>query len=538
MTFVAVLVVSLLAVAGQRLIGVLVWGVPVFTRGFTGDASVHFAIIRHLSQSRRSRFIENYLIGAEPMSYPIAFHRFAALFSTSALSRRPWLPNMLLHLLGSAFLVTVAWLIGDGSLTVVAVTVAVYLALPSMWVFSGPGIAYLGLSERYLARLSCSGAYLGLAVGTVYDHVWLLAVGTGLASLGLISAQFARQALFFCVPILSLVLLDFRPVLLLALAVFLALLVGREHLWDGLRHTAMRWRLYRTRTKQSSHVRRIMLGYFRWDFRRGVSVKWIVYNLMEKDPTRSLFWYPELLLAGVMLATTPLAHSQLLTLALIPPVALYLLTLTERFNHLGEAYRYIEYNFTFLVPILVGLTFKEDTEQINFLYAYLSFTLAVILLRYTVQIKLVDVGNSRRNEISQFVQETGIEGPAVIFPVSMRLGADLVARRDDWKTFWWQPGTISEQIYDEYIEEYPFLKKNWKPLAARHGVTHIIVDKRQDKGMKDWQYDFSGEEKIAENENFVAYRVRTIDESQKPTNSAIAGARSLGADAEGQPQTG
>ena len=190
--------------------------------------------------------------------------------------------------------------------------------MPSMWVFSGPGITYLGLSERYLARLSCSGAYLGLAVGTAFDQVWLLAVGTGLAALGLITAQFARQALFFCVPILSLVLLDFRPILLLALAVIIALFIGRRHLWDGLRHTALRWKLYRTRTKQSSHVRRIVLGFFRWDFRRGVSVKWIVYNLMEKDPTRSLFWYPELLLAGVMLATTPLAHSQPLALALIP----------------------------------------------------------------------------------------------------------------------------------------------------------------------------------------------------------------------------
>ena len=212
------------------------------------------------------------------------------------------------------------------------------------------------------------------------------------------------------------------------------------------------------------------------------------------------------------------------------------MTLTERFNHLGEAYRYIEYNFTFFVPIVIGLTFIEHTEQINFLYAYLSFTLAVILIRYTVQIKLADVGNSRRNEISQFIQETGIEGPAVIFPVSMRLGADLVARRDDWKTFWWQPGTISEQIFDEYIEEYPFLKRDWKPLAVRHGVTHIFVDKRQDTRMKSWQYDFSGEEKIAENNNFVAYRVRTVHEGQETSSSAMAEARTPGADTGVQPQ--
>ena len=42
------------------------------------------------------------------------------------------------------------------------------------------------------------------------------------------------------------------------------------------------------------------------------------------------------------------------------------------------------------------------------------------------------------------------------------------------------------------------------------GVTHIVVDKRQDSEMKDWSYDFSEERKIAENENFVAYEVRSV----------------------------
>ena len=104
----------------------------------------------------------------------------------------------------------------------------------------------------------------------------------------------------------------------------------------------------------------------------------------------------------------------------------------------------------------------------------------------------------------------------------MRLGEDLVARREDWRTFWWQPGTISDQIYDEYIEEYPFLRRDWRPLACRHGVTHIFVDKRQDEGMKDWKYDFSNEKKIAENENFVAYEVRSVTHDPKRGESGSA----------------
>ena len=213
-----------------------------------------------------------------------------------------------------------------------------------------------------------------------------------------------------------------------------------------------------------------------------------------------------------MVFVVPFEHSLPLGVALVPPVILYLVTLTERFNHLGEAYRYMEYNLYFLIPLVVGLSFSASSSQLIFLYMYLVFCVAIIMLRYTVQIVLAKGRNSPRDGIAQFVQETGIEGAAVIFPVSMRLGADLVALREDWRTFWWQPGIISEQIYDEYIEEYPFLKINWRPLAVRHGVTHIICDKRHDEKMKEWKYDFSREEKISENENFVAYRVRTVEQ--------------------------
>ena len=515
MYLVLVGVMAVLAAFCQRMIAVRVWGTPRMAQGFTGDASVHFAIIRHLAQSPRCRFVRNYLISPEPMAYPVAFHRFAGLLSMTTLHRRPWLPNLILHLLGCVFLVTVSWWISDGSLVAVAVALVTYLAMPSNWVFSGPAVAYLGLSERYLARLSSSAAYVSLVAGTVLDQAWLLAIGAAMTALGVLTAQFARQSLFFCVPILSVILVDARPIGFLLLGVVLAVFIGRRHFLDGLRHTVLRWKLYRTRTKQSAHVRRMMLGFFRWNLRGRFSIKSVAFRLMEGDPTRVIFWYPEVFLCSAMIFVTPFEHSLELGLALLPPVILYLVTLTERFNHLGEAYRYLEYNTFFLVPIVICLLFDGSKFQLILLHTYLAFSAGVILVRYTVQMVLHNGPKSPHDEISQFINETGIEGPAVIFPVSMRLGADLVARREDWKTFWWQPGIISEQIYDEYIEEYPFLKRDWRPLAARHGVTHIFCDKWQDESMKDWQYDFSGEEKIAENDRFVAFRVQTIGEGLK-----------------------
>ena len=252
-----------------------------------------------------------------------------------------------------------------------------------------------------------------------------------MAALALLSAQLARQALFFCVPLLSLVLLDARPVLFLLLGVALALLIGRRHLWDGICSTALRWHLYRTRTKQSAHVRRTMLGLFRWDFRGRITPKWIVYNLMEKDPTRSIFWYPELFLVFPIIVMASISHTGSLVLALLPPLALYWLTLTERFNHLGEACRYIEYNLSFLVPVVIGLLFAGDTWQLVGLSACALFPLSVILFRYAHQLRSHIGRSPPRDEISEFVEQTGIDSQATVFPVSMRLGADLIARHEN-----------------------------------------------------------------------------------------------------------
>lgn len=503
----AVLLAAALAGAiGQRWLALCIWGRPEFARGFQGDASVHFAIIRHYACGNGGRYVGNFLISPEPMSYPTLFHHFSQIFPLATLRRRPWLPNFVLHLLGTVFLVVVVRAI-SGSLAVTAVAVCVYLLSPMQWLFYGPAISYLGLSERFLARLTCSAAYMSLAAGSALDAAWLLMLGTVLAALAMLASVFARQALFFCVPLLTVVLLDPRPVLQLAIAVGLALLVGRRHFWDGLKHTALQWKLYRSLTKRNEQVLGGLTGYFRW--RTGFRSKWrmVAYNLVEKDPTRTFFWYPELLLLAALLALGSAGGVPPMALAVLPPLAIYLLTLSERFNHLGEAYRYIEYNLSFLLPLLVGLAFAGGPLQTTILAAYAALVATMIALRYGVRLRRLRREGMPDDEISRFIEQSGVAGPAVVFPVSMRFGADLVARRGDWKSFWWQPGIISELIYTDYVEEYPFLKRDWRKLSERHGVTHIFCDKRLD-ALKGWQYDFSGAEKIAENEHFVAYRVQ------------------------------
>ena len=63
-------------------------------------------------------------------------------------------------------------------------------------------------------------------------------------------------------------------------------------------------------------------------------------------------------------------------------------------------------------------------------------------------------------------------------------------------------------IGNHFIEEYPYLKKNWKPLANEFGVTHLVVSKHE-LSLISWEYDFSELKKISENDKFAAYEVTT-----------------------------
>ena len=111
----------------------------------------------------------------------------------------------------------------------------------------------------------------------------------------------------------------------------------------------------------------------------------------------------------------------------------------------------------------------------------------------------------KRDLLTEFLDNLALSREDVVFPVSMRLGADICARKE-CKSFWWQPGIISTGIYDEFIEEYPFLKKDWAELFDKYDVTHVVVDKSM-LGMISWKYDFSNLNLIQEDEKYSAYTV-------------------------------
>jgi hypothetical protein len=485
-----------------------------FKQGFIGDSSVHFTIVRQLKKDLRALYIDQFLISPEPMAYPTAFHRFSRLFSTSLLIKRPYLPNLFLYVVFSSifciYLIYLKQVVLSGKNLTLFGGFLVYFICPSSFIFDGPSIAYIKLSERFLARASCALAISGLWVAIVFNDVISFAAAVCFGVLAILTSIFARQALMFTLPLLCIFFLDLRPIVMLVVVLALGAVVGRRRFLHSLRHTINHWRCYRIFTKQSSIVRQSLTCLFRWHFAGGrITIRSTLGNIINRDPTRTFFYYPEIFLSIVLLYFSTLNFYEVYRFFLPIGITLivYFTTLTDRWNHFGEAYRYIEYNLFFQIPIICGVV-SGYTSPLYLKWIYCVYVFFVFI---TVGILLYASRKNRRyeaDELLAFLDQLPIRKNAIVFPISMRLGPDLVARRWNWKTFWWQPGVQLDSIFNEFIEEYPYLKKNWWPLFERFGVTHVICDKLALKACP-FQYDFSKLQLISENDHYIAYRVAT-----------------------------
>jgi len=120
---------------------------------------------------------------------------------------------------------------------------------------------------------------------------------------------------------------------------------------------------------------------------------------------------------------------------------------------------------------------------------------------------------SGRDNLSDFLSQLKITPSDVVFPVSMRLGADIVARVG-CRSFWWQPGGITElSMYDDYLHEYPYLSLDWEKLCDRHQANYVIVDKAALAKFSD-VYDFKSLAVALEDEHYLAYRYPVISSVQ------------------------
>ena len=484
-----------------------------FTQGFVGDSSIHFGIIKQLKSNRKSTRIEQYVIPNQ-MTYPLGFHRIISVLPLSLLKKYSYIPNVLIFSIASSVYFTYLHYVTKEVLEqqtyrVLIITAIIYFFSVSNLLFTGPEITYLKLSERLLARVSNALYFLCLSVDLIWGDTLSLVLAAIFGALALLSSTFARQSIFFITPLLSLLFFDAIPLLTLSGSFIIAYAVGRTYFLNSVKHTVLYWNIYETFVKNSSIMSKVLSNFF--DYRviiraiRKKTLRGLSEQFLRREPIRLFIYFPEFLLLILGLYLSGSTEAIKLMLPILAISIIYLLTTTKRFNHLGEAYRYFEYSGYFYIPMTIAILFHNNTEPIFFPEALIGYVLFTFFVVFTLTyIYVYQTGYPPKDLLTEFLEQLSLSKDDVVFPVSMRLGGDITARIDV-KSFWWQPGGITEpELYKEYLEEYPFLKKDWKDLFEKHHVTHVICDKKA-LSMIEWEYNLSSLTLIKEDGNYIAY---------------------------------
>ncbi len=495
-----------------------------FRQGFAGDGAFHLAVVRELKHTGRYRGIPYFLMSDdnEPDTYPILFHRFAALFPARLIENRAYLPNFVIWVVlctaASLYVhyIATALLRADGVLTAMVFT-AIFLTAASNLSLEANGLNYISLSERLIARFSCAFCFLGLVFGMQFGDPLSYAVATLSGAVALLSSMFGRQAVGFVMPVIAVIALDPRPLYVLAAATAGAVLADRSYFLRGLRHMILFWHAYNRVVKHSRFFKPALSRWVNWRtllaLRASIGAR--LTELEMGEPTQLLIRLPELaLLAFLWITRDHVPPSAFDTLAAIAVV--YLLTTTPYLHHFGESIRYFEYDCWLLVPLLLAINFVEGPLPSTALAVY-----AVWIALFTGR-RIYVWCNFRfpaTDQMRDLVRRAGLTPESTVFTVPLHLGAEVSARAL-CRTFNYQGAAITLDLYRRFVEEVPMLKRDWKPLAVEYGVTHIVADKRHLQVLPSvlgWAYDFSGLPLLGESDFYIAYGV--------PASALAAGAK-------------
>lgn len=490
----------LLAAAIMRLFVLYIYK-DVVTKGIFGDASIHYILIRHLKYSRK-KIIDQFLIGSEPISYPLLFHRVTkSLFPLRLIKAKPYLPNYIYFILYSLIFIACVWVLFPDTYAVLCIAFFA-VSMPNLF-YVRDSENYLGLSERYFARINCGLSYFSLVMYIWTDEYVLLGVSLISGTIAILSSKFARQVILFVYPIYALTCLRYEPLVMTILIYGLGFLVKGASLKHSLMFMFVHLKNYsKTNNSKRKETLSSFLNISVFFKTKGVLAK--LKMLLFKEPTNVLIRNPELIFLAFLslLGWISLSYSQ--WNFIVPVLIVFVLTSTRLFSFLGEAHRYIDYSLYYLVPVLLGLQLQEDFIIPTFI-AVLIVNFALILLA-----KILTRKAKRMKEAStldSFVEGLSISGDQVVYPIPLRLGPDLLVRKE-CKTFWWQPGNVKKEYFDEYIEVYPFPKCDYSGIFTKHNVDYIICDKIQFNKADDLDYNLKKHLLLKEDEHFAFYKVQ------------------------------
>lgn len=473
-----------------------------------GDAAGHMVFIRQLRKKFNSRKIEKYLVqDFGEISYPFLFHRLASFLPNILIEKKRYFFNSFLFFLNILFINLLNSLyISDYDINKVILFNVIFIFSISNNVFFGTNISYLDIGERYFSR-SLVSYYYYFTYWLICEVNFLISVIflTIITAFALSSSKFSRQAIIL--PSIILFFFDYKLLIPFLFGILLILILDYRKFVYSLKHQIIFSYFYKKVLSKSVFA---SVGLTRMINLKDVLSflklpnKKTLLNLAIREPLRTLIFLPEIPI--IIFAIFVLNGYEDVFFKIFGSVFLiYVITNLKSLNFLGESYRYLEYSFYFILPVILSkITWTNQFQSlIIFLLAYNGI---IILIYYLV------INKPRKNsfiyDFKEIVQKNFFNSESRILTMPLRLSHGLILNTDA-SAMWWQPTTTNSFIWDKIIEQYPYPSKDLNFLINRYNITHLVFDYRNEKNIP-WVYNFDNYSLIFKNNTFKVFETKKL----------------------------
>lgn len=497
-----------------------------FKEGIFGDAAYHFCIVRTMCTGNKPYHgVPEFYLKNGPDRYPVLFHRFASLFGLRLIEKFPYFPNLLVFVafcIAFTLLIILLdwplplhWSIYEGVSSfhqVAALATLLFVFSVANNALYGHGILLLSLSERLLAKLSVGFFYFAALLWNLDGNSAFLIASILSGAVALSTSMFARQSIFFVLPIWSLVCLDAALLLPLLGAFTLAALVGGKSFLYGLNDQWEFSKSYRRYTANSrvfveslskftalSEWRELIALFNKFALRS------IFFRVISYEPGKSFARHTDIIL--ILIAGWGRLPATFIGL-LLATVVVYLATTTKALRHFGESERYLDYVLAFVLPFMLAWEIVQQSTAVS---SFVLLAIALFLRLSFIGLSLwQDAGRAvaGNDSLIEILEKGNVSADSRVLPLPINLGQVISARTGCGVVCY--PGVYGSWIFERYIDEYPLVKRPLERMIQEFGLSHIVLQKAQIDHcarIVGWSYDFSSFRKLAENEHWICYDI-------------------------------
>jgi hypothetical protein len=474
--------------------------VPGLLWPFRGmDSGAHLLLRRHIRQHGMRLTMQDWpLVLDERHTYPWAYHWLLALLPESWLQRVPPLSSAICDVVHAMVVVLLTDYVALHSglrvdATSAGLTAGLLFATAPALLVVGFGPRAYEVTPRPFGELLYSVMMSGALVYLIDDRGAGLAVALLSAGMALLASKFAAQVLFFCTPLMAVVVGDIRLLLLLPAAFLVAILLSGGGYWWILRTQVAHLSHYRRRLQfehpalanrnQGRALLRALTAAVRQPRDRE---RWRELARLAEGHTllqfllRNGLWIAVLSSAalGAMAdwAGRGQAWQRWLLAWAAAPLGPFVLTSLKRFRYLGEAERYPEYA---IVPVAalaaIGLALMTWSVRGTALAIYaLSIAPAFVYTAARLRWNSRRVATADLDHLERYLQTLKPGGVVLALPWHL---AFQVAHRVDLRFVAAIDAGVWCRDYDRIFIRYPWLRPDLDRWRKQHGVDAVIVDR-------------------------------------------------------------